>query len=162
MNSVRTTRRLRDPRGPFGPSGVLTGARTDLRDGFTLLEVLLSTVILAGALSALSQLSTNGVTAALRTENETLAAVRCQTKLDEILATNQHISSGQSIEFADDPNWSWNVSVSDGPTDSLTLLTVTVQRSGPRNSQASFSLSRLVTRSSLVARDKFPAQGDAS
>tara|TARA_R110002072_G_scaffold303069_2_gene492689 strand:- start:17031 stop:17414 length:384 start_codon:yes stop_codon:yes gene_type:complete len=127
-----------------------------------LLEVLLSTVILAGALAALSQLTTNGVTAALRTENETVAAVRCQTKLDEILATNQHLSSGQSTHFADDPAWSWNVSMSDGPTDSLTLLTVTVQRSGPRNSEASFSLSRLVTRSRLVAHDKFPGPGDAS
>lgn len=161
MESVRTIQRMRPPHRSVGPRGELCRAQRASRHAFTLLEVLLSTVILAGALAALSQLSTNGVTAALRTENETLAAVRCQTKLDEILATNLLFQSGQSNEFTGASDWSWLAEISDGPTESLAVLTVTVQRTGARNSETSFSLSRLVARSSILDRDERLAKGDA-
>lgn len=159
MDSVRTTRRLGRRTGRDHPACVLPGTRVRSRAGFTLLEVLLATVILAGALAALSQLSTNAVTAGLRIEEETLAALRCQTKLDEILAANLKFVSGQSTEFVDDPGWSWTVTLDDGPAETLAVLTVSVQRSTRRRATVLYTLSRLVSRSSLNARDGYLVPG---
>ncbi|MEO1996367.1 MAG: hypothetical protein ABGZ17_13950 [Planctomycetaceae bacterium] len=120
------------------------------RLGLTLLEVLLATVILAGALAALSQLSTNGVNAALRTDLETTAAVMCQTRLDELLATSEAITTGRKVVFHERPEWSWVAEVSAGPNASLALLAVTVQGSENWNAGARFRLSRLVRRTRLT------------
>jgi hypothetical protein len=103
-------------------------------------------VILAGALTALSQLSTNGVNAALRTDLETTAAVLCQTRLDELLATSETITTGRKVAFHDRPEWSWVAEVLAGPNASLALLVVTVEGSENGNAGTTFRLSRLVRR----------------
>ena len=133
----------------------------DTRLGFTLLEVLLATAILAGALTALSQLSTNGVNAALRIELETQAAVICQSKLDELLATSEPIEIGRATPFSAAPDWSWRVELTDGPSPSLALLTVCVERQGRWNTGATFQLQRLVTRRSLLERRQRHISEDA-
>lgn len=159
MDSVRTTRRFGRRTGTDRSACVLPGKRGSSINGFTLLEVLLATVILAGALAALSQLATNAVAAGLRIEEETLAALRCQTKLDEILAANLKFVSGQSTEFADDPGWCWTVTLDDGSTETLAVLTVSVQRSTRQRANVLYTLSRLVSRSSLNARDGYLVPG---
>lgn len=121
------------------------------RRGLTLLEVLVSTVILAGTLMALSQLSSNGVRAALRTELDSAAAVRCQSKLDELLATRDFSQVGRDVPFEDDPSWYWLAKVDSGPTHSLAQLTVVVQRDWPANAKARFQLVRLVPRRETIA-----------
>lgn len=155
MTSGRCLRRLQS-----GDSAVPRSAPANNRPGFTLLEVLLATAILAGALTALSQLSTNGVNAALRTDLETQAAVMCQSKLDELLAMSEPIATGRATPFMAAPDWSWRVEVSDGPSQSLALLTVSVDRSGRWNTRATFRLQRLVTRRSLTAHRQRPVAED--
>lgn len=120
-----------------------------IRKGVTLLEALLATVILAGALASLSQLATNGINAALRIENDTIAAMKCQTRLDEILAAPGPTEFGRDIPYPDNPSWTWRSDVSDGPAESLALLSVTVRRSGRSSAEATFRLSRLVSRRTL-------------
>ena len=119
------------------------------RRGVTLLEALLATVILAAALASLSQLATNGINAALRIENETIAATKCQTKLDEILATNDIAIFGKEMSYPDEPAWTWRADLTAGATETLALLTVTVRRSGRSNGEATFRLSRLIRREEL-------------
>ena len=83
-------------------------SRSDRR-GITLLEVLLSAVILAMSLAALGQLVSNGVTAGLRSERQTEAAVRCQSKLDELLAGVEPLRAVSAVPCVDDPRWLWSV-----------------------------------------------------
>lgn len=114
------------------------------RRAVTLLEALLATVILAGALASLSQLATNGINAALRIEVETIAATKCQTKLDDLLSKSEVLSVGQELTFNDDSDWTWQADLSPGPTESLLLLTVTVRRHQQSRPKFSYRLSRLI------------------
>ena len=121
------------------------------RDGMTLLEVLLSAVILAGALASLSQLATNGINASLRTEMETMAAIKCQTKLDEILAMPSATQLGINIPYPNSRDWTWTAELHEGPSETLSVLSVTVTRSGNLQNTASWQLSRLVNATQLQA-----------
>lgn len=126
-----------------------------IRTGMTLLEVLLSAVILAGALAALSQLATNGINASLRTELETMAAVKCQAKLDEILALPGANPFGVEMLCPDSNDWTWLAEVQPGPTDRLSVLSVTVSRIEGSRKDVRFQLTRLVSVDQLQSFDKF-------
>lgn len=125
------------------------------RSGTTLLEVLLSAVILAGALAALSQLATNGINASLRTEMDTIAAVKCQSKLNELLAMPADAQLGITQPFADSAAWNWTAELQDGPSKTLSVLSVTVNHSGNSQTSTSFQLSRLVSTDHFQSTDTF-------
>ena len=117
--------------------------RQQTRSGFTLLEVLLATVILASALTAVGQLASNGQSAALRAERESEAALICQSELDAILSGTARIDRNHRVRAVND-EWLATTTVSDGPTPTLAQLTIRVEAA--TGAKASFELQRIVSR----------------
>ena len=72
--------------------------RRSKRSGLTLFEVVLSLTIFVGAATALSQLSTNGTTAAVQARLETQAILRCESKLAELASAIEPLE-----DLADEP-----------------------------------------------------------
>lgn len=115
------------------------------RRGFSLLEVLLSLAIFLTAFVALSQLSANGMRAAVAARLETKAIMRCESKLAEIVAAVEPLESVTDQPFEDDLDWTWSMETVVGPHADTQNVTITVQYDGG-NQQAttSFSMSRLI------------------
>ena len=122
---------------------MIRNRRPKKRSGFTLLEVLLATVILASALTAVGQLAANGRTAALRAERESEAALICQSELDAILSGISRIDGRQSVRTVDE-GWLATTTLSEGPTPTLARITVRVEAAA--GASASFELQRIVSR----------------
>ena len=117
------------------------------QDGFTLLEVLLATAILAVALTAVGQLASNGRRAALRAERESLAALFCASTLDRILSGAATVDE---VNGTTHPDGAWTITAIavDGPTPTLSRLTVRVE-SSRAGAPASYELIRLVAQEDL-------------
>src|SRR5437870_2602155 len=81
--------------------------QTERRAGTTLLEALLSVLILGLALAAIGQMVSRGVQASVRCELESEAALRCQTKLDEVLSGVEPLRDVHKVPFNDDAQWQW-------------------------------------------------------
>ncbi len=113
------------------------------RKGLTLLEMLLAAVILATALSVLAQHNSSGTTAALRSQLETEAAMRCQSQLNRLLCDKQMPANLSERPFEDDPRWYWSASRSPSKYAGLWMLTVEVFQEGRHKNISTFSLSRL-------------------
>ena len=122
---------------------MIRNRRPKKRSGFTLLEALLATVILASALTAVGQLAANGRTAALRAERESEAALICQSELDAILSGISRIDDRQSVRTVDE-GWLATTTLSEGPTPTLARITVRVEAAA--GASASFELQRIVSR----------------
>ena len=138
-NTIRCTGGA-EPRG-----GVVRKCRRSgrsVRAGVTLLEVLLATVILATSLAALGQMISNGVMAGVRCEQQAEAAVRCQSKLDELLAGVEPLTPVSAASFSDDPSWTWTLEVAPFQ-ERLSCVTVAVQHESARQS-SDFQLTRLI------------------
>jgi len=120
------------------------------RSGLTLIEILLASVILAGALAALSQQNATGVEAALRSQLETEAAVQCQSKLNRLLAEGVPAGDVTDQPVDHDERWRWSARI--GPSDyaGLKWLTVTVHQNGRNKAISTFSLSRMFAFSEKV------------
>lgn len=119
------------------------GGRT-LRKGLTLLEILLASVILAGALAALAQQNSTGVQAALRSQLETEAAVHCQSILNRLLVEGMPSREVIEQKLPQHDRWRWSARRIDSQFEGLSLLTVTVFQEGATRKISAFSLSRLV------------------
>lgn len=115
---------------------------SDARYGITLLEVMLAIAILAMSMSALGQLTFNGVDAALRTKMESEAAIRCRSVINEILAGSLTPIQESERHFRDTSDWTWSVSVRRNTIRTMTLLTVTVRHVS--NPDGTFTIYRLV------------------
>lgn len=98
------------------------------RPGFTLLEILISLLILGIALTATSQLMSQGVRAGVRQEAESEAARRCRIKLDEILSGVETLRTVVEGRFPDDGAWTWSIEVQPTSAPQLQLVTVTVKK----------------------------------
>lgn len=115
------------------------------RLGLTLFEVVLSLTIFVGAATALSQLSTNGTTAAVQARLETQAILRCESKLAELASAVEPVEDLADEPFQDDEDWTWSLTTAGGPHADLILVTVTVNYNGPTElSSTTYSLSRLI------------------
>jgi Tfp pilus assembly protein PilV len=115
------------------------------RSGLSLLEVVLSITIFVGAVTALSQLSTNGMSAAVKGRLDTQAILRCESKLAEVSAAIEPLEDISDQAFQDDENWTWSLSTSGGPHADVLFVTVTVDYNGQSDlSSTSVSLSKLI------------------
>lgn len=126
----------------------VTGQRrsSSLRGGLTLLEVLLSLGLFLGALAALSQLWYGGVRASVQARLATQAILRCESKLNEVVAGAVPLQSTTDTPFEDDSTWTWSLEVL--PSDvhaNVKLLIVSVSHPGQGGLSASgYQLSRLL------------------
>ena len=100
------------------------------RSGLTLLEIVLSLAIFCGALTALSQLAWNGSRATVHARLKTQATIRCEAKLNEVLAGVEAMQGHSSTSFPDDNKWSWSMVVTPGSQPELVQLDVTVSHRG--------------------------------
>lgn len=115
------------------------------RSGLSLLEVVLSITIFVGAVTALSQLTTNGMSAAVKGRLDTQAILRCESKLAEVSAAIEPLEDISDQSFQDDENWTWSLSTSGGPHADVLFVTVTVTYNGQSDlSSTSVSLSKLI------------------
>lgn len=112
--------------------------------GLTLFEVVLALSILLVSVAALGQLISTGSRAAVTAQLRTEAVLRCQSKLDEIVAGVEPLQSAADVPFDDQPNqWSWTLNIGDGPVDGLLFLELTVNHVGAGTAgNASFTLER--------------------
>lgn len=122
---------------------VATGITT--RRAFSLLEVLLAMGIFLISFVALSQLSTNGMNAAVGARLKTKAILRCESKLAELVAAIEPLEDAADQPFQDDDLWTWTVQIAPGPHADLQQVTVIVNYEGANElAGTSFSMSRLI------------------
>ena len=100
------------------------------RRGITLFEVLISLMIFAAAMAVLAQLAGNGVRAALQSQLQTQAVLRCQSKLAEVAAGIQPLAPVTDAPFPDDPRWTWNLRITESKEPGLLILEVSVSYRG--------------------------------
>ena len=119
--------------------------QVDSRRGLTLLEVLLSLGLFLGALAALSQLWYGGVRASVQARLATQAILRCESKLNEVVAGAVPLQSTSDTPFDDDASWTWSLQIEVGPHADTMLATVKVSHPGQSGlSSSDHQLRRLI------------------
>ena len=101
--------------------------RINRRSGVSLLEILLSLVVLGVCLAAVVPLESRGVHVGMRTRFESEAHLRCQAILQELQARKQ-FQPQSTTAFDDDPRWKWHVDAVPHHSSELIELRVTVER----------------------------------
>lgn len=124
--------------------------RVDSRRGLTLLEVLLSLGLFLGALAALSQLWYGGVRASVQARLATQAILRCESKLNEVVAGAVALQTTSDTPFEDDTSWTWSLQVEAGPHADTLLVTVKTSHPGQGGLSSSDHQLRRVIRDPQV------------
>jgi general secretion pathway protein I len=115
------------------------------RHGLTLFEVLLSLGLFLGAVTVLSQLWWTGVRASVQSQLRTQAILRCESKMNEVVAGVVPLLQVSDTPFDDDANWTWNLQILPGPHADVVLVVVSVVHPGQGGlSAAGHQLSRLI------------------
>lgn len=115
------------------------------RRAFSLLEVLLAMGIFLTAFVALSQLSSNGMNAAVEARLTTNAILRCESKLAELVAAVEPLEDVADQPFQDDESWTWTLQTAAGPHADLKNITVIVRYDGGNQlASTAYSISRLI------------------
>lgn len=131
------------------------------RSGMTLLEIVLSIAIFFGAIAALSQLAWNGTRAAIQARLNTQATIRCEAKLNAVLAGAEPMQARANISFPDDPSWTWSQVVTQSSQPELVQLDVTVSHRGTsRMANTSVTLRRWARQQSLFAQGASQQQSE--
>lgn len=123
------------------------------RSGLTLLEIVLSLAIFGGSMVALSQLAWNGTRAAVQGRLKTQATIRCEAKLNEVLAGIEPMQSHSPTAFPDNPTWMWSLVVTPSTHPELVQMDVTVShRGGSRLSNVDVTLRRWARQQALFIK----------
>ncbi len=101
-----------------------TSPRAGDRQGFTLLEVVLSMTIFFGSIAMLAQINWNATRAAVQSRMRAQAILRCESKLQEVIAGAVALSDQSNVAFEDDKTWTWSLTT--GATNFPELITVEV------------------------------------
>jgi general secretion pathway protein I len=126
------------------------------RRGFSLLEVLLATAILAGSLVVLSELAAIGRIHASTAEDGATAVRICRSVTGAILAGVEPVAPVRQQPVDDEPGWSYSVEVESATRPGLVTIRVTVRQDEAENGRpVEFSLVRWI-------RDPRQASGDRS
>lgn len=114
------------------------------RRGLSLLEVLISLAIFLGALAALSQIASQGMSVATEVQWESEAVLRAEGQLNSVLAGVLPMQAASGT-FEDNPVWQWNLAVTSGDLhpDLLRLDMQVAHMAGSRQTYA-FTLTRYV------------------
>jgi Tfp pilus assembly protein PilV len=114
------------------------------RSGLSLLEVLLSLAIFLLSLVALGQLVSFGSDRARDVQYLSIASVKAQSKMNEVIAGAVSLTGVGETAFDDDQDWSWSMTADTDNPPSLFRVTVTVSRQRPDGSKFEFKLNQLV------------------
>ena len=129
--------------------------------GFTLLEVILSLAILAGALAALGEVMRLAERSASAAEDETQAQILAASIMDELVAGSRELTAVQQspLNNGDDPPWTYTIEMGQTQFDELVSVKVRVeQQIEPRLQPAQFELVRWLPNPDYVP----PSTGDDS
>jgi type II secretion system protein I len=124
--------------------------------GFTLLEVILSLAILAGALAALGEVMRMADRSASIAEDETHAQILAASIMDELSAGSRELTavSQSALETGDDPPWLYTVEMGQTQYDELVSVKVRVQQDlEARLQPAQFELVRWMPNPDYVPPD---------
>jgi len=127
--------------------------RQRVRSAFTLLEVILSLAILAGALAALGEVMRLAERSASAAEDETQAQILAASVMDELQAGSRELNavSQSALETGDDPPWVFSVDIEQTQYDELVAVKVRVeQQMEARLQPASFELTRWLPNPNYV------------
>ena len=143
------------------------GTAGRLRSGITLLEVLVSTAIFLGALTAILQIMRVGHDSRLSARLDAEAVLRCESLMGEYVAGVKPLNAETAVPFPDtegssgNGQWVYTTEIEDGGGDSLLKITVLVEHVvTERESNAYFQLSRLM-RDPQLFLDAAMAAADA-
>lgn len=115
------------------------------RRGLSLIEVMLSVAILAGALAVLGHQASVGVNAALRSQLSTEAALKCQTQMESLLAIGFRGLPVSDQAFPGNAAWHWSAELLPSEFEGIQVLHVSVYKPGGRLERLSrWTLTRLV------------------
>lgn len=123
------------------------------RAAFTLLEVILSLAILAGALAALGEVMRLADRSASAAEDETQAQILAASILDELQAGSRDLTavSQSPLNTGDDPPWVFSIDMEQTQYDELVAVKVRVeQQLEPQLQPASFELTRWLPNPNYV------------
>lgn len=114
--------------------------------GVTLYEVLLALAIFLPAMVVLGECLSQGSRAALRSQLQTEAIIRCESVLAELIAGVRPLQAATGLPFEDGaPGWTWSAEILPGPHPDLLLVEVTVEHLNMADEiNASWSINRLV------------------
>lgn len=123
------------------------------RRALTLLEVVLALAIFSGSMVALGQLAWSGTQAAVQARLNTQATIRCEAKLNEILAGAEGMRSVSGMAFPDDSSWTWSQVVTSSNYPELVQIDLMVNHKGTsRLGNVSISLRRWARTQSLFVK----------
>jgi general secretion pathway protein I len=105
-----------------------TSNRSRRQQGFTLLEVVLSMTIFFGSIAMLAQINWNATRAAVQSRMRAQAILRCESKLQEVIAGAVALSDQSNVAFEDDKTWTWSLTTGATNFPELITLEVTVSR----------------------------------
>ncbi len=142
MNTAPTTVNLQAPR------------RTNR--GFTLLEIIISLAILAGALASLGEVMRLADRSASTAEDETQAQILAASIMDELAAGSRELTAVQQspLNSTDDPPWLYTIATEQTQYDELITVRVRVeQQLEARLQPAQFELVRWMPNPDFVPPD---------
>jgi prepilin-type N-terminal cleavage/methylation domain-containing protein len=108
-------------------------AKRRARRGFSLLEVLLATTILLGAVVVLGELSRLALHNATAARNHTRGAELCARTMAEIVAGIRPAAATTEQPFLDDPTWRFAVELLPCDTPGLSCVEVICRQEVPEN-----------------------------
>lgn len=145
-------------------------ARLERRGGFSLMEMMIATAVLAGSGVALFALVGQASQLARKAEERTVALQMAQSTLDEFLANGSESEDETEGGFESDPRWAYRIEQSDvdaaGQEESrLKRIVVSIYRSsqsGGRSSDTADSAIVRLVRWSRVAKPRPPLSSETS
>jgi type II secretion system protein I len=99
-----------------------------LREGFTLLEVVIAVAILLGSITALFQLINIGHRSSIQGKFRSDAVLIAETRMNEAAGGVIELMSTTEEEVEDSPGWMWSMTVEESSFDDLLQVTVNVRR----------------------------------
>jgi type II secretion system protein I len=126
------------------------------RKGFTLLEIILSLAILAGALAALGEVMRLADRNAQMVRDESQAQILASSVMDELLSGARTASTVNqaAFDYNTDPPWVYSIAFDQTPYEELVLARVRVEQQLPPEQQpAHFDLVRWFPNPDYIATD---------
>ncbi|MEX0643314.1 MAG: prepilin-type N-terminal cleavage/methylation domain-containing protein [Pirellulales bacterium] len=124
--------------------------------GFTLLEIILSLAILAGAIAALGEVMRLADRNAQMVRDESQAQIMASSVMDELLSGSRAVVqiNQQQFDYNTNPPWLYSVSLEQTPYVELVLTRVRVEQQLPPEQQpAHFELVRWMPNPDYIATD---------
>lgn len=129
------------------------------RRAFSLLEILLATTILLGAIVVLGQLAHLGLRNAREASKMARAQQLCQNKLEGIVLGLEPPESIENVPFDEDPAWLYSIEMEPVEREGMMAVRVSVKEDLPEPSTPlEFSLVRWVSTAATSAE---PQAGSA-